>query len=143
QDAAPAEIALEQAGVAEAHAVGRADLDEIAVSLAPCLVQHPKVLPELGAGIGAADQIAHEHRLLVGRVPEQADRAQEIRIEVRIERPEVTTKRAALDQNAGRVTKDVVAQDRNEGSHRRGVISTWLERAYMAAVVLGRSVCRS
>src|SRR5215813_3056710 len=41
QDAAPAEIALEQAGVAEAHAVGRADLDEIAVSLAPCLVQHP------------------------------------------------------------------------------------------------------
>jgi hypothetical protein len=120
QYAVPAELAFEQAGIAEIDAVGGAEFDEITVALMPRLMENPKVLAKLGIGLAVADEVAHEQSVRVGGVANEAGGLQEIWIARRVERGQMAAKRAAFDQNAGGMGQHPVAQSRNDRPHRHG-----------------------
>jgi hypothetical protein len=131
QYAEPAELAFEQAGIAEMDAIGGAELDEIAVALMPRLMENPKVLAKLRKRFAVADKVAHEQRFIVGGVADQAGGLQEVGIESPVERRQMTAKRAAFDENPGGAGEDPIAQSRNDRSHRH---DGWNDRiAYWTA----------
>src|SRR6202035_4125413 len=101
KNAAPAELAFEQTGIAQIDAVGGAEFDEITVALMPRLMENPKVLAKLRKRFAVADEVAHEQRFRVGGVADQGGGLQKIGIESPVERSQMAAKRTTLDQNSG------------------------------------------